>query len=153
MRQLINLVIITCLPHLLISQTKEQLNCIVKEYVTINSDSSVTPIDTVVSQIRLINIYKPDSIIDIGFQLYDEKKDLIYLRYYLISENRTKSYNLSIKDSIEYTQYLLTTDDYYPLILLVNLDYTFAYLYYYWSNEENRYLKSEKLEIISREMK
>lgn len=142
MHNLLNVLFIIYLPFIVISQRKVKLNCIVNQYRTINSDNIETPIDTTVNQKRLINIYKNDSVIEIGFQFSEEKKELIFIKYYLISA----------KDTAEYKQYLLTTDDYFPLTLLVNEVYNTAYLYYFWSSNENKYLKSEKLEIISREI-
>lgn len=148
MCKLINIVWIICLPFLIKSQNREQLNCVIKQFANINPDKTIAPIDTIVGQIRLINIFKSDSIVDIGLQFYNEKKDLYYLRYYISSEDTIKLPTQPNSDYLVFRKFSLLNEDYFPLILIFNIENSVAYLYYYWTNTEERYLKTEKLDII-----
>jgi hypothetical protein len=115
----------------------------VTSYAKIDANLTPTLVDTIAGQKRIISLAKDGSLFELGFQI---DSSIIKVEYYIEKIYKTTNYNQTTgKSNTEFMNYLAFDSENYPMLLLVSLDQTTAYLYYYWNNDENTFKKSEKL--------
>lgn len=103
-----------------------------------------TIIDTVVGQSRTITLDTLSKQIWIQWQI---NESVIPFSYEITTIKNTVNYNQTTKKNQEYLTINFKDDDGYPLMIMFAIDFKTAFLYYFWSNNEQSFKKSEKIEI------
>jgi len=128
---------------------QQQLDFSAKVLSYAKIDANLTPalVDTTVGQHRSISLAKDGSLFELGFEV---DSSIVKVEYYIERIYKTTNYNqITGKSNTEFMNYLAFDNDNYPMLLMISLDQTTAYLYYYWNNEENTFKKSEKLALTA----
>jgi len=103
-----------------------------------------TSIDTITGQYRSLTIDTLTKKIWIQWVIVTEK---IAIDYNIRKISNTVNYNQTTKKNGTFVDYLTYDDEGYPLLIKVSTDFKIIYLYYFWSNIENGFVKSEKIEV------
>lgn len=116
----------------------------VQSYAKIGLNYTPHVFDTTVGQSRIIKLSKDGSLFEIGWEI--DTLEMINIEYYIEKVYQTTNYNETTKKgNNRFINYLAFDEGHYPLLLMISLDQTYCYLYYYWSNEDNSFKKSEKI--------
>ena len=131
------------------AQQVQQLDFSAKVESYAKIDANLTPalVDTTVGQHRSISLAKDGSLFELGFEM---DSSIVKVEYSIERIYKTTNYNQTTgKSNTEFMNYLAFDNDNYPMLLMISLDQTTAYLYYYWNNAENTFKKSEKLALTA----
>ena len=120
----------------------------VASYATYKNDTSqAILIDTVVGQYRSFAIDSIEKKMGVEWLV---EKDTLRVQYHIDKIYITENYNSSTKMTDQYVNFLAFDNENYPLLLLFpKEDKDFIYVYYYWNNKANAFLKCEKIVIVN----
>jgi hypothetical protein len=108
------------------------------------STETATLLDTVIGQYRALSVDTLAKKITINWQIAN---DTIHIDYVIEKIYTTNNNNFIDGKNLN----LLSFDkDNYPLLILIPLNNpNYIYLYYFWSEKTDSFLKSEKIEVFS----
>ena len=115
-----------------------------------NKDFTNTIIDTITNQWRVLKINSADSLIVIGWEMGDTSS-LYYMAYKIVKIYNSKNLDQNTHLKNKFTNYLTFDIDNYPLLIVMSLNKSHCFLYYYWSSISKSFLKSEKIMLTKTE--
>lgn len=130
------------------SQTKTIATGTVISFATsLNKDLTPIIIDTVVGQYRSVTIDTTAKKIIVVWQV---DNDSISVNYNIEKIYQTESHYIANNKPVMYLNLLAFDKDNYPVLVLFPIDdLNYIFFYYYWSEKENKFQKSEKVQITS----
>lgn len=111
---------------------------------SIVKDFRHTIIDTVIGQSRTITLDTLSKQIWIQWQI---NESILPVSYEITAIKNTVNYNQTTKKNHEYLTINFKDDEGYPLMIMLAKDFKTVILFYFWSNVEDSFRKSEKIEI------
>lgn len=130
------------------SQTKTVTTGTVISFATnLNKDLIPVLIDTVVGQYRSVTI---DTTAKTIVVIWTVENDSISVNYNIEKIYQTESHYIANNKPVMYLNLLAFDKDNYPVLVLFPIDdLNYIFFYYYWSEKENKFQKSEKVQITS----
>lgn len=130
------------------SQTKTVTTGTVISFATnLNKDLIPVLIDTVVGQYRSVTI---DTTAKTIVVIWTVENDSISVNYNIEKIYQTESHYIANNKPVMYLNLLAFDKDNYPVLVLFPIDdLNYMFFYYYWSEKENKFQKSEKVQITS----
>lgn len=106
-----------------------------------------TMVDTITGQFRSLTI---DTVAKKVWIQWEIDKVKYPVEYNILKIANTVNFNQTTKKNEPYLSINLKDTEDYPLLIMLTKNLKFFYLYYFWNNAENGFVKSEKIEITER---
>lgn len=106
-----------------------------------------TIVDTIIGHFRSLTIDTVTNKVWIQFEVEGGK---VPIEYNITKTANTINNNQTTKKNEPYLNIHLKDNSGYPMLIMLSTDLNVFYLYYFWDNTENGFLKSEKIEITER---
>lgn len=127
------------------SQTISVFTGTVISYASFKSaEANATLTDTVNGQYRSLAIDTIGKNVGITWLI---ENDTIPMQYFIEKMYTTKNFNSTTKKTGKFLNLLTFDEGHYPILVMVSDDLKIIYLYYYWSNKGNSFMKSEKIAV------
>ncbi len=114
------------------------------KYAKIENDLNYM-VDTLTGQFRSLEINVVSKKIYIKWEFNNEKIPIVYN---ITKISNTINYNQTTHKNESYLNYHLEDSDGFPLLIMISKDLKYFYISYFYSNKENGFKKTEKIEIL-----
>jgi hypothetical protein len=119
-------------------------NAKVLSFSSVDAEYHETRLDTIIGQSRKITLANDETLFQLSWQLDNNDTTLYPMEYYINKVYSSVVYNKPT-ERVNFTSYLATDLERYPLLLMVSEDKSIAYLYYFWDSKLLTFQKCEKL--------